>query len=109
MNCYLCKNNFDTIERCDLNISNVGFETTWIEIKNKNSKNIVCDSIYRHPHNNFTSTLKYVWVVLEKKRKKYLVILISTYYRLILTIFPNTFLIYSVAMACYPIYYNQPE
>ena len=36
------KNNVDTIERCDLNISNVEFETTWIEIKNKNSKNIVC-------------------------------------------------------------------
>ena len=27
-------------------------ETTWIEIKNKNSKNIVCSSLYRHPDNN---------------------------------------------------------
>ena len=39
------KNKFDTIECCDLNISNVEFETTWIEIKNKNSKNLVCGSI----------------------------------------------------------------
>ena len=53
------KNNFDTIECCDLNISNVEFETTWIKIKNKNSKNIVCGSIYRHPHNNFDEFYKY--------------------------------------------------
>ena len=33
--------NLDKIERCDLNISNLEFETTWIEIKNKNSKNIM--------------------------------------------------------------------
>ena len=44
--------NLDKIERCDLNISNLEFETTWIEIKNKNSKIIICGCIYRHPHNN---------------------------------------------------------
>ena len=33
--------NLDKIEWCDLNISNLEFETTWIEIKNKNSKNIM--------------------------------------------------------------------
>ena len=30
------KNNFDTIERCDLKISNVEFETSWIEINSNN-------------------------------------------------------------------------
>ena len=29
------------------------FESVWIEIKNKKSKNIICGSIYRHPHDNF--------------------------------------------------------
>ena len=37
---------FDTVERCDLNTNNVEFETTWIESKNKFSKNIVCGSVY---------------------------------------------------------------
>ena len=43
---------FNTLERCDLNINKGEFESTWIEIKNKYSKNIVCGSIYRHPHYN---------------------------------------------------------
>ena len=33
---------YDSLERYDLNIKNVEYETTWIEIKNKKSKNIVC-------------------------------------------------------------------
>ena len=36
------KNNFDTIERCDIN--NVEFETTWIEI--------LLVVVFRHPQNN---------------------------------------------------------
>ena len=43
---------YDSIGRCDFNTENVEFETTWIEIKNKRSKNIVCGNVYRHPHNN---------------------------------------------------------
>ena len=39
---------YDSLERYDLNIKNVEFETTWIEIKNKKSKNIVCGSVYIH-------------------------------------------------------------
>ena len=45
--------NFDSIERTDLNINSLEYESTWIEIKNKRSKNIIIASIYRHPHNNF--------------------------------------------------------
>ena len=36
---------YHTVEHCDLNINDTEFETTWIEIKNKNSKNIVCGNI----------------------------------------------------------------
>ena len=32
---------YHTVERCDLNINDTEFETTLIEIKNKNSKNIM--------------------------------------------------------------------
>ena len=41
------------IERSDLNSNCLEYESMWIEIKNKRSKNIVIASIYRHPHDNF--------------------------------------------------------
>ena len=44
--------NLDSIERTDLNVNSPEYESTWIEIKNKRSKNIIIASIYRHPHNN---------------------------------------------------------
>ena len=53
-------NMFETLERCELNINNIEFEATWIEIKNKNSKNIICGSLYRHPHNNFEEFFNYL-------------------------------------------------
>ena len=43
---------FDSFERSDLKITNKYFESTWIEIKNKKSKNILCGTIYRHPNEN---------------------------------------------------------
>ena len=51
---------YDSIERCDLNTEDVEFETTWIEIKNKRSKNIVCGNVYRHPHNNCEDFFHYL-------------------------------------------------
>ena len=46
------KNSFDVTERSDLNITHDQFESIWIEINNTKSKNIICGSIYRHPHDN---------------------------------------------------------
>ena len=51
---------YDSIECCDLNTENVDFETTWIEIKNKRSKNIVCGNVYPHPHNNCEDFFHYL-------------------------------------------------
>ena len=51
--------NYVTTERNDHNVNNAEFESTWIEIKTKNSKNI-CGSIYRHPHYNFDEFFKYL-------------------------------------------------
>ena len=42
------------MEHNDLKIITDEFESTWIEVKNKSSKNIViCSIIPRHPQNNF--------------------------------------------------------
>ena len=54
---------FDSFERMDLKIQNDNFETTWVEIVNKLSKNIVVASIFRHPRYNFAEFFAY----LEKK------------------------------------------
>ena len=52
--------NFNAIERSDLSIMTDEFESTWIEIKNVKSKNIICGSLYRHPHNNFKEFFQYL-------------------------------------------------
>ena len=43
---------YDSFERSDLSIIHKDYEATWIEIKNKKSKNIVSACIYRHPRSN---------------------------------------------------------
>ena len=65
--------NFDMIERTDLNSNSPEYESTWIEMKNKRSKNIVIASIYRHPHDNFRDFFQYLEKclnVVEKENKE---------------------------------------
>ena len=50
--------NFDMIQRSDLN--SLEYESTWIEIKNERSKNIVIASIYRHSRNKFKEIFQYL-------------------------------------------------
>ena len=65
----------DNDERKDLKIKNEHYESVWIELKNKKSKNVVCGSIYRHPHDNndtfddFLTYLEYTLVKLSKEDK----------------------------------------
>ena len=55
------KNAFDSIERTDLNVQHDDFESFWIEIKNKRSKNIICGCIFRHPRYNLTDFIAYMY------------------------------------------------
>ena len=57
-----------SLECCDLNIKNVEFETMWIEIKNKNIKNIVCGNVYKHLQNNCHDFFQYLETCLSKKK-----------------------------------------
>ena len=57
------KSNLKPIERTDLKILHDHFEAIWIEICNKNSKNVIFGSIYRHPHDNidtYNSFIEYM-------------------------------------------------
>ena len=54
------KNIFDVTERLDLNVCHELYESTWIKIKNKKSKNVICGSIYRHPNNNIMAYEKFL-------------------------------------------------
>ena len=61
------KKNYDSILREDLNISTQnGFESTWIEIKNKRSKNIICGCVYRHPKADMGEFIEYLDKCLSK-------------------------------------------
>ena len=71
--CIYRKNKFDAIEREDLKIINDHFESNWIEVKNKNCKNVIVGSIYRHPHDNleiYNSFLDYIESILNKLYKE---------------------------------------
>ena len=60
-------------ERIDLNICHDLYESIWIEIKNKKSKNIICGSIYRHPNDNimaYDKFLGYLELCLSKLSNK---------------------------------------
>ena len=66
---------FDSFERTDLKAQTDLYESVWAEIKNKNSKNIVCGCIYRHPNgskSDFNEFNKYLDSTLSKlvKEKK---------------------------------------
>ncbi len=52
--------NFDSFERIDLRIQTSEYQGVWVEIKNSNSKNIVCCCIYRHPRYDMTNFLNYM-------------------------------------------------
>ena len=63
----------DHDERKDLKIKTDHYESVWIELKNKNSKNVICGSIYRHPHDNndiFDEFLTYLELTLVKLSKE---------------------------------------
>ena len=54
------KDKLNSLERADLKIQDIDFESTWIEIKNKTSKNIICGCIYQHPHHDLSEFLQYL-------------------------------------------------
>ena len=66
---------YDSFERTELKAQTDLYESVWAEIKNKNSKNIVCGCIYRHPSylkSDMSEFNKYLDTTLSKlvKEKK---------------------------------------
>jgi hypothetical protein len=64
------RTDFQVIERKDLDVQTKDFESIWIEIKNSNSKNIVCGCVYRHPRYHQTDFLDYMDSTLHKLTKE---------------------------------------
>ena len=63
-------NSFKPFERVDLKIQHDDFESTWGEINNSKSKNIVCGCIYRHPRYNLLEFNNYLEKCLSKLSKE---------------------------------------
>ena len=60
---------YDSFERTEFKNQSDTFESVWVEIKNKSSKNIVCGCIYRHPKylkSDFDEFNKYLDTTLNK-------------------------------------------
>ena len=70
------RKSFDVTERIDLNVIHDLYESVWIEIKNKTSKNVICGSFYRHPDDNilskhsFLEHLEKCLITLSKENKE---------------------------------------
>ena len=60
------KENLNVWERDDLNFVCNQFESVWVEIEVKNSKNIVCGCLYRHPNSDINDFTKFVSKSLTK-------------------------------------------
>ena len=56
---------YDSFEMDDLKIRDNDYESVWVEIKNKKSKNILCGCIYRHPRNDMTGFQLYMDKILR--------------------------------------------
>ena len=57
---------YNSFERVDLKAQEKDFESTWVEIKNSNSKNIIIGCIYRHPRQDVTTFLNHLDSILCK-------------------------------------------
>ena len=60
----------NTLQRDDLIANSTEFESSWIEVKNKKTKNIIIGHIYRHPHNNLEEFFEYLEHCLVKVSKE---------------------------------------
>ena len=54
------RDKLSSFEHTDLKIQNIDFESVWIEIKNNNSRNIICGCLYRHPRYDLSEFLQYL-------------------------------------------------
>ena len=64
------RSSLDVFERIDLKTQTDLFESVWVEISNKNSKNIVCGCIYRHPNYHLSDFLIYLDTILQTLAKE---------------------------------------
>ena len=60
----------DHVSKDNLNIIDDDFEAVWIEIKSKQSKNIVCGCVYRHPNRHFTKCFEYLETTFAQLNKE---------------------------------------
>ena len=64
---------YDSFERSELKVQTDLFESVWVEIKNKSSKNIICGCVYRHPRyskTDYSEFNKYMDSTLNKLVKE---------------------------------------
>ena len=66
------KDKLNSFERTDIQMQNIDFESVLIEIKNRNSKNIVCGCLYRHPRYDLSEFLQYLKIIAKENKEVYI-------------------------------------
>ena len=56
--------------RNDLSVLEEEYETIWVEINNKNDKNLLCCCLYRHPSSDITKFIDHMTSILQKVQKE---------------------------------------
>ena len=67
------KEDYNVIERNDLNNVDNSFEAVWVEIKNEEAKNIVCGCIYKHPNSDiddFNNDISKCLTIINTEKKE---------------------------------------
>ena len=64
------KENLNVIERNDLTKLSTSYESIWIEIVNKKSKNVICNCTYRHPNADLDEFITYMNQCIDQVNKE---------------------------------------
>ena len=62
-------NKLNHFRRENLDTVNNEFESIWIEVRNNNGKNFLCDCAYRHPNSDISNFIEYVESTFTKVNK----------------------------------------
>ena len=63
---FYVKTSLASSSRDDLNFTCAGFETTWVEVQNKNTKNFLFCCIYRHPRSEINTLILHLHKIIPQ-------------------------------------------
>lgn len=74
---FFIKENIPFVKRSDLCLSEVEYESLWVEIEMPHQHNIICGLLYRHPNSKLDKLTEFLYKTIDKinKEKKYCILM----------------------------------